>query len=451
MSWLRKMLRGGPIAVALVAALFLVACSDEDGDATPTEAAAATEAPAATETAAATEAATEAPTAAPTEEADTSPLKIGYLADFTGPLAEFGPVIQTGVELAIAHINAAGGVHGADVELAVGDTGLDATQGVEEARRLIDIEGVHAIVGPLSSTVTLAVAESVSGDAGIVTISPSATSPGVTAANDNGYLFRSTVSDAAQGVVLAQLATDEGLDNVGVMFLNDAYGQGLAEAFENAFEGTVTTASFEDGQTSYLAELQAAKEGGADFLVAIGFPEQALVFLRESIENDVFTQFLFVDGTKSERLIEGLGADALNGFKGTAPAAGPESDATSAWDAAYTEEYGELPTRPFVREAYDATIAIALAAEAAGTNGGADFLEALVSVTGPSGEAAIPGAEGIAAALDLLRGGDDTDYQGAATSLDWDDNGDVTSGFIGIWEYRDGAIVELESIPFTLE
>ena len=93
------------------------------------------------------------------DDDDVEALKIGFLADFSGPLAEFGPEIQTGVELAIKHINDAGGVNGKDVTFVTGDTQVDATQGVEEARRLVEIEGVHAIVGPLSSTVTIAVAE----------------------------------------------------------------------------------------------------------------------------------------------------------------------------------------------------------------------------------------------------------------------------------------------------
>ena len=129
----------------------------------------------------------------------TEALKIGFLSDFSGPLAEFGPVIQTGVELAIKHINDAGGVFGRPVSFVIGDTQVDTTQGLEEARRLIEIEGVHAIVGPLSSTISIAVAESVTGPGRIPTISPSATSPAVSVADDDGYLFRSTISDAAPG------------------------------------------------------------------------------------------------------------------------------------------------------------------------------------------------------------------------------------------------------------
>ena len=379
----------------------------------------------------------------------TEPLKIGFLNVFTGSLAEFGPTIQTGVELAIKHINAAGGAFGQDVVLVTADTQVDTTVAVEEARRLVDVEGVHAIIGPLASTISIAVAESVTGPAGIPTVSPSATASTVADAEDDDFLFQAALGNVPQASVLAQLATDEGYDNVAVLFQNDAYGQDLAKFFELFFDGTATSASFElGGQASYLAELQAAGAGGASVLVAIGFPTEAKIFIREAIENDLFSEFLFVDGTKSKELIDDIGADFLNGFKGTAPGGGPQG---AAWDAAYLEEFGELPALPFVREAYDATIAIALAAELAGSNDGAAIRDALRTVTNPPGYLVIPGAEGIVAAFEAIRDGDSIDYDGAATSVDWDDDGVVGSGAIGIWQYQDGAIVEIEAVQFPLE
>lgn len=437
-GWSRLVLLLG---LALFASMALIACGeDEDPEAEGTG------------TAAATGEATGEATAAPTEATtgEMTPLRIGYLADFSGALAEFGPAIQTGVELAVQHINDAGGVHGMPIEVVVGDDQTDPTAATEEARRLIEVEGVSAIVGPLASGVTIAVAESVAAPAGVVVISPSATSPGITTVDDDGFLFRSTTSDAAQGVVLAQLAEDEGIDNVGVVYLNGAYGQGLADAFEAAYEGTVTSASFEDGQASYLAELQAAAEGGAETLVAIGYPAQAQVFIREALENELFSSFLFVDGTKSQELIDAIGAEALEGFKGTAPTGGPETDAAAAWEAAYTETVGAVPELPFIKEAYDAVIAIALAAEAAGSNDGAAIRDQLANVGAPEGEQYIAGPEGVAAALEAVRNGDDIDFEGSATTLNWNEDGDVTTGYIGIWQYTDGAIVELETVPFDL-
>ena len=382
---------------------------------------------------------------------DGDQLKIGFLADYSGPLAEFGPEIQTGVELAIKHVNDAGGVNGQDVLLVTGDTQVDTTVALEEARRLIDVEGVHAIIGPLASSISIAVAESVIGDAEVPTVSPSATFPLLSEANDNGYLFRSTISDEAQGRYLAELAAAEGIDNVGVIYLNDTYGQGLSGAFEKHFTGTVTSASYEDGAVSYLSELQATTGGGAEVLVAIGFPSQAAIFLREALENDIYDQFLFVDGTKSEDLIDEFGA-ALQGFKGTAPIGRTEAEAAgAAWNQAYIGEYGALPTRPFVREAYDAAIAIMLAAEAADTLDGPDLRDAMVRVASPGGMLVIPGADSVADGLEAIRDGDDVDYDGAATSLDWNAGGDVTTGVMGIWEYTLDSIVEIDSFEFDLE
>ena len=387
------------------------------------------------------------PAAAPIAE---GPLKIGFLADFSGPLAEFGPAIQTGVELAIKHLNEAGGVLGHPVELVVGDTGLDPTQATEEARRLIEVEGVHAIVGPLASSITLAVAESVGAPSGVPIISPSATSPQLTIAEDNDYLFRSTTSDAAQGPVLAQVAASQGLSNVGVLFLNDPYGQGLAEAFANAWGGDINMVSIEDGQASYLSELQQAAANGAEALVAIAFPQQAEVFLREALEQDLFDHFLFVDGTKSQDLIDAIGGEFLNGMQGTAPAAGPESDSLRAFNDAYVGEYGELSPLPFIREAYDAAIAVGLAAEVAGSVDSAAIRNSLRAAAAPPGDVYAAGAAGIAEALDAIRSGDQVDYAGAATSLDWDENGDVTSGYIGVWQFADGTIEEVSVTAFDL-
>ena len=454
------------LLVALVAALSLVlaACTDDDDDDAEAPAATPTTAPATASptpppaAATATPEPTETPTPEPTEEPEPAgeQLKIGFLADFSGPLAEFGPVIQTGVDLAIKHINAVGGVNGQDVIVVTGDTRVDPTQAVEEARRLIEVEGVHAIVGPLSSTATLAVAESVAGAAGIPVISPSATSPALSVADDDGYLFRSTTSDAAQGVILAGLADNQGYDNVGVLYRDDAYGQGLSDAFVAAFttqfSGEALSVAYSaDGQISYLAELQQAADAGATVLVAVAFPDEALVFIREAIENDIFTTFLFVDGTKSQQLIDEIGAEYLNGMFGTAPGAGPETPSLSVWNASYVAEYGELPTLPFVREAYDAAIAVALAAEAAGSTDGTAIRDHLPLIGAPDGDIASPGINSLVRAMENLRAGGDINYQGAATSLDWNEVGDVTSGYIEIWQYAEGAIVSVTEVPFSLE
>ena len=286
--------------------------------------------------------------------------------------------------------------------------------------------------------------------AGVPVVSPASTSPLFSTADDDGFLFRTTLSDVGQGEVLAGLARDQGFANVGVLYVDNPYGRGMAEVFEGAFAGDSLAVSFAYGQTSYLPQLREAASRGAQALVAIAYPRQASVFVREAIESGLFRQFLFVDGTKSPDLIAAVGAERLEGMRGTAPTGGPETPSTRAWDAAYVAEHGAPPSLPFVREGYDAAIALMLAAEAAGSTDGRAIRDRLADVAGPDGEIVIAGADGVARALALVRDGVDVNYEGAGSSVDWNADGDVVRGWVGIWEYRDGGIVEISEQPFAL-
>ena len=383
--------------------------------------------------------------------ADEPELRLAFLLDYTGDLAEWGPAMETGVRLAIDHVNDAGGILGRPVSLATGDTQLDPAVAVEEARRLVEIERVHAIIGPIDDALAIAITGSVTKPAQVPMISPAATSPLFSTADDDGFLFRTTLSDVAQGAVLADLAEEQGYSNVGVLYVDNPYGQGLSRVFADHFDGEARDVAFEYGQAAYLSELQQAGADGAEALIAIAYPRHAEVFVREAVENGLFSRFLFVDGTKSPDVIEAVGAENLEGMRGTAPIGGPETASLRAWNAAYIERHGALPPNPFVRESYDAAIALMLAAEAAGSTDGAAIRDRLREVAGPGGETVIAGAEGIARALELIRDGEEVNYEGAGTSVDWNGDGDIISGWIGIWEIRDGEIVELDQRPFTLE
>ena len=114
---------------------------------------------------------------------------------------------------------------------------MNPVQGTDAARALIDVHNADAIVGALASGVTLAVAESVTVPKQVLQISGSSTSPAITVLEDDDFLFRTAASDAAQGEVLARLAEEQGYSTAGIMFINNAYGAGLADQFEETFNG----------------------------------------------------------------------------------------------------------------------------------------------------------------------------------------------------------------------
>ena len=375
-------------------------------------------------------------------------MKIGLMLSFTTS-PETSEDRKRAFDLAIQHINEGGGVLGQPVERVYVDSTLDPTVAVEAARRLVEDELVHAIVGPNSSAAALPVAETVTGPAGIPTISPSATSPQLTNAEDDDYFFRVVLSDTAQGPVLARVTRERGFDNVGLIYRDDPYGQGLAASFEESWEGGLQSVPVYEERTTYLPELRQSASDGAQALVVITFEEQALSIVQEALEEGIYTQFTFGDAAKRRRLVTEIGGERLGGMYGTAGAPSLESAATTDWEASFTAEYGTLSNLTYVKETYDATIALALAAQAAGSLDGTAIRDQLRAIAGPPGETVLGTPAGVAAALRLLVEGREIDYDGVASSLDWDENGDLIRGYIGIWRYtKEEDIEEVDRVFF---
>ena len=429
MSW-RWLLVGALVALVAVA----VACGDDDdddGDASPTVTDVG-----ATETAA----------PAPCEDGPgvtglLDNLKVGVLVPFTGALATFGPEYENAARLAAKCINDAGGVNGGEVEIIIGDTGTAAEVGVTAANTLVNVDNVVGIVGAASSAVTLAIAESVTGPGQVLMISPASTSPALSAAADDDFLFRTPISDAAQGVLLAQLIADDlGFTSVCAMYVNNAYGQGLLDSFTTAYEGgggsvTASVAHDDAQEVSYASQLEQCTADDPEALVAISYPVgQATVYLREALEGSVIEEFVFVDGTRDDEMFAELGWENFDGMQGTAPGALTTAFG-DAFDDLYEAEFGSLYQTPFVREAYDATVSIVLAAAAAGTNTDSVAIrDSLRDVANPPGDVFGPGADDVGDAVAAATAGTDIDYQGASGSVDFDSNGDITFGAIEIWQ-----------------
>ena len=385
---------------------------------------------------------TEAPEPTPEEvmEPAGEPIRIGTLIDVTGDLAAFGPPIVLATDLAALLINEAGGIDGRPIEMVHRDSGTSPQIATDAASALVNVDGVEAIVGSLSSGVTLAVAESVTIPNGAVIVSPASTSPAITNLDDNDTVFRTTVSDALQGVIAAQLANQLGYENVATLYINNAYGEGLSNVFQENFEsqgGTVSAAvPIEGGQASYASELRQASQGGAEVLMALSYPETAGVYLREAVEGQYFDDFMFVDGTKNQEMFDNLGADSFEGNYGTAPGA-PGTPTQETFKDLYSSKLDGDPSSLFISEAFDAAVILALAIAEAGSEDGDDIKAAMRDVANAPGEKVGPGD--LAKALQLISEGKDIDYVGAAGDQDFDENGDVQNT-IEVWKIDGGQV-----------
>lgn len=371
---------------------------------------------------------------------------LGALMPLTGALGEYGESSLNGVKLAAKQINESGGVLGGSLNIAVGDTQTNPQAGVLAAKQLIATNKVAGIVGALASGVTIPVAQSVTSVSGIPEISSASTAPTITTLHDNDFLFRSTPHDALQGIVLGDVVKDAGYKKVAVIYVNNDYGKGLADAFAARFTklGGAVTASlaYEEKQASYRGELTQAAKGGPEALVLIGYPGDGVPMLKQAIEEGLFDRFIFTDGMKSVDMTKAIPAKYLETSIGTSPEA-QESEAKKRFEAAYEASYGKKPPLPYIDTAYDATYLLALAIEKAGSTDGAKVRDALRPIANPPGEPILPGEW--AKAKRLIAEGKDIDYVGAAGSQNFDSAGDVPGTF-GVWTVKNGEIKTLKIV-----
>lgn len=373
------------------------------------------------------------------------PVKVGALFALTGGLAPYGPPIVNGAKLAVKQVNNTGGVLGRKLDLIIRDTATAPAAGRDAASKLINLDKVVAIIGALSSGVTVA-SSSITIPAGIVLISPASTSPMITDLEDDDFVFRTCVSDALQGVVQGKLAFDLGHKTASVIYVNNPYGKGLAQVFKREYEKAggkvLAMVPYEEGKPSYRGEVEKAIGPEPEVINLIGYPVDGNKMLVQAVELGYEGTYLFSDGMKGEAVAGGPAADYIVGTFGTAPGA-LEVEVAKRFEKDYKEAFG-ASTVPFRAQCYDALALIALAIQKAGPSfldmtqeeQGKAVRDNLHFVANPPGEKVT--YKEFAKAFKLLGEGKDINYQGTSGPIIFDAHGDVVLGAIEIWQNFEG-------------
>ena len=368
--------------------------------------------------------------------------KIGILLGFTGPLDTLSPPMADAANLAAKNINEQGGLNGGNVVTQTGDDNcVTADMATAAATQLIN-DGAVAIVGAMCSGVTIAAANNVAIPNGVLMISPSGTAATISTLDDKDLVFRTSPSDAYNSEVFAKALVARGVKELGVTYVNNDYGKGLADNFTAAYTaagGTVTAnVAHEEGKAEYRAELGQIAASGAQNLMVLAYANgSGKTVLQQAIESGDFTAYFGADGMVDNVLLEGFPAGALDGMIAMRPSeptgAGPDAFKASA-DAA-----GVKIGSTFQQQSYDALFLIALALE---KNGGAKegLSQALRDVANAPGEVILPGEW--SKAVELIKAGTDIDYQGASGPIEFDAAGDVAGSVVEM-TVKDGAFVEV--------
>ena len=362
-------------------------------------------------------------------------VKVGVILGYTGPIESLTPDMAASAELAFKEISDSGMfLDGSTITPVRADsTCVDAAAASAAAERLITSDGIVAIMGADCSGVTGAILSNVAVPNGVVMISPSATSPGLTTVEDNDLFFRTSPSDARQGAVLADVLEENGITSVAVTYTNSDYGKGLSDAFAAAYDGEITiNTSHEDGKADYSAEIAALASAGGEMLVVLGYVDQGgKGIIQAAADTGAFDSFLLGDGMYGDSLIADLG-DVVEGSIGIVPWA--EGAGTDAFNA-LGEAAGINVSSAYTRESYDAGALIALAM----AKGGAATKEAVAAnvldVANAPGEPILPGE--LDKALKILSEGGDINYVGA-TNVELIGPGEA-AGSYRYYTIKDGA------------
>jgi len=317
-------------------------------------------------TPAATEAPADAGSEAPSESAS---FHFGGVGPITGDAAIYGQAVMNGCQIAVDEINAAGGVNGTPIQFKFEDDVADGETSVNAYNNLLDW-GMQVLVGPVTTGAAISVSSKVYEDR-VFALTPSASSPDVTAGKDNMFQLCFTDPNQGSGSAVYMGANMAGA-KVAVIYRNDdAYSQGIRDTFvaeaanqdlEVVYEGTFTA----DTATDFSVQLTAAQAAGADTVFLPIYYQPASVILAQAKAMGYAPVFFGVDGMDGILTLENFDTSLAEGVMVLTPfSADAQDEKTQAFVAEYQARHGETPNQ-FAADGYDCVYALKAALETAG-------------------------------------------------------------------------------------
>lgn len=294
---------------------------------------------------------------------------IGGIGPTTGAAATYGQAVKNGAELAVAEINAAGGINGVPVKFVWQDDEHDAEKAVNAYNSLKD-DGIQMLMGTVTSAPCTAVVAKTAED-NMFQLTPSGSAVD---SIKGDHAFRVCFSDPDQGIGSADyMAANFAGKKVAVIYnASDVYSSGIYEKFAAqaataGVEVVETQAFTKDSATDFTVQIGKIKESGAEIVFLPIYYQEAALILTQAEKAGLDVQFFGCDGL--DGVIQQLGDDAAlaEGVMLLTPfAADAKDEKTQTFTAAYMAAYNDLVPTQFAADAYDAMYIIKAAAEKAG-------------------------------------------------------------------------------------
>jgi branched-chain amino acid transport system substrate-binding protein len=278
-------------------------------------------------------------------------VKIGLIAPLTGDIKTFGEGTRNAVMMAFDELNAAGGINGRQVRVISSDDKNDPMEASNAGSKLIDMDGVVAIVGSVSSKCSVPLADKCQ-VAGIPMITPSSTNPKVTVTDDGkrkDFVFRACFIDPFQGTVAAKFARDS-LKKATAAVLYDVgndYSKGLAEFFRQAFEErggkVVAYESYAKDDVDFSALLTKVKQQDPEVIFLPDYYNKVGLIAKQARQTGLKSVLLGGDGWDSPEMTKIAGKDIYGGFFTNHYSPDDPRPEVQQWVMKYQAKYGQRP------------------------------------------------------------------------------------------------------------
>ncbi|HEY92385.1 MAG TPA: ABC transporter substrate-binding protein [Dehalococcoidia bacterium] len=345
--------------------------------------------------------------------AEAETIKIGCVLELSGPLGHMGEMMLNGAEMAVEDINAAGGVLGKQLELLVEDGATDAAIGFDRVKKLVEIDGVQAIVGPMI-TPTSELSMPYAKVHKIPLMTMSATGVPLSEVEGTEWYFRTCLRDDAQALVLADFVLAAGYTKLATMVLDNTYGIGLETAIVDGLEAAgwpgehVATVHYDIAKKDYRTELGVIRDSNPDVVLAVTYGDDGIIVFKQALEMGLdeiawlgcdgnYGSALFAEPSSAEFMEKAIVAGTRTVGLGT-----PYEEFVTN----YTEKFGAAP-ETYCDTTYDAVWAIAKGIQDAGVYDGEAIRTALTEIYG---------------------------FHGVTGPIVFNELGDRTAGAFEIWE-----------------
>jgi len=310
-------------------------------------------------------------------------IKIGAIGPLSGAASTYGVSVKEGAQLLEKEVNDAGGINGKKIQFVFEDDQADPNSSMQAFNKLVDDEKVCAILGPVTSGATLAVAPNATSRQ-IPMITPTGTEPTITKVGGE-YMFRGCFVDSFQGEVLAKYSSETLKSKTAAVLYNSGsdYSKGIADSFKAKFEAAGGTVgeflTYNDKDTDFKAQLTKIKSLNPDILVLPDYYNVVGLIAKQARGMDIKSQLLGGDGWESEELAK-IGQDAVNGaLYINHYYSGDQDTAVKSFVDSYKKDYNKEPDA-FAALSYDTSKILVKAIEKAGKTDGAAIKDALASM-----------------------------------------------------------------------